>query len=89
MDQITDFSAVLYHFDRWDGVAFYTSADNQNWTKVKHMSTPGVYTGSKWYRKKYFPLTLLPEDTNYLKIELSGDDSWEKQVAQIDIKHKS
>lgn len=87
LQNITNFSARLYQFSVWDGVAFYTSADNQNWTKVVHVSTPGVYTGSRWYRKTYYPQTLLPAGTNYLKIELSGSDSWEKQVARMEINY--
>ncbi|MEI0737142.1 hypothetical protein VQ056_11515 [Paenibacillus sp. JTLBN-2024] len=49
---ITNFKADLYQFSVWDGVAFYASADNQHWTPVVHTSTPGSYTGSKWYKKR-------------------------------------
>ncbi|GIP30346.1 hypothetical protein J23TS9_54760 [Paenibacillus sp. J23TS9] len=80
---MTRFKADLYQFSVWDGVAFYASPDNQNWTQVAHTSTPGVYTGSKWYQKTYTPVQQLPAGTQYLKIELSGSDSWEKQVSKV------
>ncbi|WP_237391625.1 glycoside hydrolase family 30 protein [Paenibacillus dendrobii] len=80
---MTQFKADLYHFSVWDGVAFYTSNDNQNWTPVVHTSTQGSYTGSKWYKKTYTPVQLLPAGTQYLKVELSGSDSWEKQVSKM------
>ncbi|CAH8768573.1 glycoside hydrolase family 30 protein [Paenibacillus dendritiformis] len=83
LPNITSFIASLYQFSVWDGIAFYTSTDNQSWTPVVHVSTPGVYKGSKWYRKVYTPQTELPAGTNYLKVELSGSDSWEKQVSEM------
>ncbi|MDR9854194.1 glycoside hydrolase [Paenibacillus sp. VCA1] len=79
---ITNFKADLYQFSIWDGVAFYASADNEHWTQIAHTSTPGSYTGSKWYKKTYTPLEM-PAGTQYLKIELSGSDSWEKQVSRV------
>jgi len=86
---VTNFKATLYHFSVWDGVAFYASPDNVNWTKIVHVSTPGVYTGSQWYRKFYSPQALLPVGTNYLKIELSGTDTYEKQIAKVVLNYKT
>lgn len=78
-----DFRATLYHYNNWNGVAFYTSPDGVSWTPVTHVSTPGVHMGSQWYRKIYAPQHLLPAGSGYLKVELSGSDSWEKQVSQM------
>ncbi|TYP79028.1 glycoside hydrolase family 30 protein [Paenibacillus methanolicus] len=83
VNNMTGFNATIYHASVWDGVAFYTSPDNATWTRISHVSTPGAYTGSNWYRKTYAPVPLLPTGTKYLKIELSGTDSWEKQVANV------
>ncbi|MGK9250954.1 glycoside hydrolase family 30 protein [Paenibacillus humicus] len=80
---MTGFNASLYQFSIWDGVAFYFSSDGVSWTPVVHVSTPGVYTGSKWYGKQYSAQSLLPAGTQYLKVELSGADSWEKQISRI------
>ncbi|GGG12996.1 glycoside hydrolase family 30 protein [Paenibacillus aceti] len=84
---ITSFQAVFYQFSVWDGIAFYVSSDQENWTKLAHASTPGVYTGSKWYQKTYYSVELPPAGTQYLKVELSGSDSWEKQVSQMTINY--
>ncbi|WP_193726869.1 glycoside hydrolase family 30 protein [Paenibacillus guangzhouensis] len=82
---MTNFSATLYQFNQWNGVAFYASPDNVNWSQIVHVSTDGVYTGSQWYRKVYTPQSAIPAGTNYFKIELSGSDSWEKQVSKVSI----
>lgn len=87
LPNIKNFTATLYHFSVWDGVAFYASSDNVNWTPIVHVSTPGVYTGSQWYRKTYTAQSALPAGTQYLKVELSGSDSWEKQVSKMVIKY--
>ncbi|UVI28502.1 hypothetical protein [Paenibacillus spongiae] len=87
LQNMTNFTATLYHASVWDGVAFYTSPDNVNWTQVIHVSTPGVYTLGQWYRKTYMPLSALPAGTQYLKVELSGSDSWEKQVSKMVINY--
>lgn len=89
LPNISNFTATLYQFSVWDGVAFYASPDNQNWTQIAHVSTPGVYTGSKWYRKQYTPQAAFPAGTQYLKVELSGSDSWEKQVSKMVIEYTS
>ncbi|NMM53705.1 glycoside hydrolase family 30 protein [Paenibacillus aquistagni] len=89
LPNISNFTATLYQFSVWDGVAFYASQDNQNWTQIAHVSTPGVYTGSKWYRKQYTPQAAFPAGTQYLKVELSGSDSWEKQVSKMVIEYTS
>lgn len=87
LPNITSFQAVFYQFSVWDGIAFYVSSDQENWTKLAHASTPGVYTGSKWYQKTYYSAELPPAGTQYLKVELSGSDSWEKQVSQMTINY--
>ncbi|MFU1796532.1 glycoside hydrolase family 30 protein [Paenibacillus azoreducens] len=89
LPNITSFKADLYQFNVWDGVAFYVSSDQEHWTKLAHTSTPGIYTGSQWYKKTYFSSELPPAGTQYLKVELSGSDSWEKQVAQVTINYLS
>lgn len=89
LPNITSFQAVFYQFSVWDGIAFYVSSDQENWTKLAHASTPGVYTGSKWYQKTYYSAELPPTGTQYLKVELSGSDSWEKQVSQMTINYTS
>lgn len=66
--QVTNFKATLYHFNLWDGVALYASPDNANWTKVVHVSTPGVYTGSEWYRKVYSPQALRRGQKCHIKL---------------------
>jgi glucuronoarabinoxylan endo-1,4-beta-xylanase len=87
LPNITSFRADMYQFSVWDGIAFYVSPDGVNWTKLAHASTPGVYTGSKWYQKTYYSTELPPPGTQYLKVELSGNDSWEKQVSRMTIKY--
>ncbi|MCM3039144.1 hypothetical protein M3201_05465 [Paenibacillus motobuensis] len=87
LPNISSFRADMYQFSVWDGIAFYVSSDQVNWTKLAHASTPGVYTGSQWYQKTYYSTELPPPGTQYLKIELSGSDSWEKQVSRMTIKY--
>ncbi|OME80231.1 hypothetical protein BK120_20635 [Paenibacillus sp. FSL A5-0031] len=89
LQNITNFTATVYHASVWNGIAFYTSPDNVNWTQVSHTSTVGVYTFGNWYRKTYSPQNELPAGTQYLKVELSGSDSWEKQVAKMVINYQS
>ena len=68
LPNITSLRADMYQFSVWDGIAFYVSSDQVNWTKLAHASTPGVYTGSQWYQKTYYSTELPPPGTQYLKI---------------------
>lgn len=88
VEGIESFEATLYHNAEWDGIAFYSSGDGENWTRVPHVSTPGKLVSIGWYSKTYSSVPLLTKDNNYLKIELSGPGAWNKQIGDVTIKYR-
>lgn len=87
INSLKNFTAYFYQYKTWDGIAFYVSPDNINWTSLDHVSTDGVSTGGSWTKKIYVPLKKIPDGTNYLKVQISGTGTWEKQLAKIELKY--
>lgn len=88
LEGIESFEATLYHNAQWDGIAFYSSSDGENWVRVPHVSTPGKLVSLGWYHKTYSSVPVLTKDNNYLKIELSGPGAWNKQIGDVTIKYR-
>ncbi|MFD3261720.1 S-layer homology domain-containing protein [Paenibacillus lentus] len=85
MDDIQSFELQAYYFSGSTGVVkFYGSPDAVSWSDIPNQSDNPAATDSGWYGIVYTPSEALPADTNYLKIELSGDiEAWMMQLGSI------
>ncbi|GMQ64573.1 glycoside hydrolase family 30 protein [Vallitalea maricola] len=88
VNNINNFEATMYHYKAYDDINFYISSDGENWQKIQHESTDGVWTDIVWRKKTYMPLENIPTGTNYLKIEIAGAGAWEKQLGEVKIFYK-
>lgn len=85
MDDIQSFELQSYYFSGSTGVVkFYGSPDAVSWSDIPHESDNPEATDSGWYGIVYRPSGALPANTNYLKIELSGDvEAWMMQLGRL------
>jgi hypothetical protein len=58
----------------------YGSKDNVNWTIIPTLNTLPVQNDGYWVDSHYLPIAPLPEDTNFLKIELINNGTGWKTI---------
>ncbi|WP_339264704.1 S-layer homology domain-containing protein [Paenibacillus sp. FSL R5-0470] len=88
---IQSFTLQAYYFSGSTAVIkFYGSGDATAWTELPSINDSPTATGSGWYGTIYTPAGTLPNDINYLKIEISGDlDSWLMQLGHLTLSNVS
>jgi hypothetical protein len=88
---IQSFTLQAYYFSGSTAVIkFYGSSDETTWTELPAINGSPIATGSGWYGTKYAPSGAIPNDVNYLKIELSGDlDTWLMQLGHLTLSNVS
>ncbi|OME73426.1 hypothetical protein BSK65_06520 [Paenibacillus odorifer] len=88
---IQSFTLQAYYFSGSTAVIkFYGSGDATAWTELPSINESPTATGSGWYGTIYTPAVALPNDINYLKIEISGDlDTWLMQLGHLTLSNVS
>lgn len=88
---IQSFTLQAYYFSGSTAVIkFYGSSDATAWTELPAINDSPTATGSGWYGTVYTPAGALPNDVNYLKIEISGDlDTWLMQLGHLTLSNVS
>lgn len=88
---VQSFTLQAYYFSGSTAVIkFYGSSDATAWTEIPAINDSPTATGSGWYGTVYTPTGALPNDINYLKIEISGDlDTWLMQLGHLTLSNIS
>ncbi|WP_113676154.1 glycoside hydrolase family 30 protein [Vallitalea guaymasensis] len=79
---INFFEVKLFQYWYFDALSFYASEDNINWIEIPHSSYPKEWQGSRWYKMVHIP-RYIPEGTKYIKVKLTDNSTWEKQISKI------
>ncbi len=85
---IRNVSADVYYHTAFGGtVKFYTSANNVNYAELPVNYSQHLTSGG-WALRTYAPSGSLPENTNYVKIEVSGgSQSWTPQLGRVRVSY--
>lgn len=89
---IKAFSAIIHRFtDASADIGFYGSSDGSIWYELQASHDTPVSTGdAAWAGAAYTPSAAIPADTNYLKLEVSGDDTtWRTQLGSVTVSNRA
>ena len=89
---IKAFSATIHRFaDATSVIKFYGSTDGNVWYELTASHDTPVSTGdAAWSGASYTPDAAIPADTNYLKLEVSGDGvTWQTQLGSVTVSNRA
>ncbi len=85
-DDVYSFEAKIYTNGGNDGIKFYSSADNVNWTQLTVGNTALTATADGWSWAIYKPTNAIPAGQKYVKVEFSSTRAnYVTQLSEISV----